>query len=133
MLKNQQIQPQNIPEQIVWYLAIAILPLYLIGSLYIVVPLVGTLLTLYALWQWRVQTSATPLLDRVYISPTAWVWLAALLVIGLALVVSHLNFDLGFGQIIFSTVNNWYRRWAIIPMFILGGHCSIEDGTDPNH
>lgn len=126
MLKNQQIQPQNIPEQIVWYLAIAILPLYLIGSLYIVVPLVGTLLTLYALWQWRVQTSATPLLDRVYISPTAWVWLAALLVIGLALVVSHLNFDLGFGQIIFSTVNNWYRRWAIIPMFILGGHFVIR-------
>ncbi|MEO1339614.1 MAG: O-antigen ligase family protein [Cyanobacteria bacterium J06635_13] len=126
MLKNQQIQPQNIPEQIVWYLAIAILPLYLIGSLYIVVPLVGTLLTLYALWQWRVQTSATPLLDRVYISPTAWVWLAALLVIGLALIVSHLNFDLGFGQIIFSTVNNWYRRWAIIPMFILGGHFVIR-------
>lgn len=126
MLKNQQIQPQNIPEQIVWYLAISILPLYLIGSLYIAVPLSGTALALFALWQWRVQTPATPPLDRVYISPTAWVWLAASLVIELALVVSHFNFDLGFDQIAFSTINNWYRRWAIIPMFILGGHFVIR-------
>lgn len=126
MLQNHQIQPQNIPEQIVWYLAIAILPLYLIGSLYIVVPLSGTALTIYALWRWRVQTGQTPLLDRVYISPSAWVWLAAGLIIELALVVAHLNFDLGFKQIIFSTVNNWYRRWTIIPMFILGGHFVIR-------
>lgn len=126
MLQNQQIRPQNIPEQIVWYLAISILPLYLIGSLYIFVPLAGTVLAIYALWQWRVQTAETPLLDRVYISPTAWVWLAASLIIELAVVVAHLNFDLGFQQIIFSTVNNWYRRWAIIPMFILGGHFLIR-------
>lgn len=126
MQQNQQIQPQNIPEQIVWYLAIAILPLYLIGSLYIVVPLSGTLLAIYALWQYRVQTGETPLLDRVYISPTAWVWLLAGLIIELALVVAHFNFDLGFQQILFSTVNNWYRRWAIIPMFILGGHFVIR-------
>ncbi len=126
MLQNHRVQPQNIPEQRVWYLAIAILPLYLIGSLYIVVPLAGTVLTVYALWQYRVQTAETPLLARVYISPTAWVWLAASLITELALVVAHFNFDLGFQQIVFSTVNNWYRRWAIIPMFILGGHFVIR-------
>ncbi|MEM8675734.1 MAG: O-antigen ligase family protein [Cyanobacteria bacterium P01_G01_bin.67] len=125
-LKNHDIQPQNIPEQVIWYLAIATLPLYLIGSLYIVVPLTGTALTIYALWQWRVQTVDTPLESRVYISPTAWVWLVTSLIILLALVVSHFNFDLGLKQIVFSTVNNWYRRWAIIPMFILGGHFLIR-------
>lgn len=126
MFSPDKIQPQNIPEQIVWYLAIATLPLYLIGSLYIVVPLAGTILTVYALWQWRVQTTQTPRLARIYISPTAWVWLATSLIILLALVVAHFNFDLGLKQIVFSTVNNWYRRWAIIPMFVLGGHFVIR-------
>lgn len=126
LLQDHKIQPQNIPEQVIWYLAIATLPLYLIGSLYIVVPLAGTVLTIYALWQWRVQTEDTPLVERVYISPTAWVWLASALIIELALIVAHFNFDLGLKQIVFSSVNNWYRRWAIIPMFILGGHFLIR-------
>jgi hypothetical protein len=125
-MNQNEMKPRNLPEQIVWYLAIGTYPLYFIGSLYIIVPLVGTILCLAALWQWRLQNEETPVLERVFISPSAWVWLIASLVIELAIIVAHFNFDLGLQQIIFSTVNNWYRRWAIIPMFIMAGHFYIR-------
>ena len=124
--KNKGIKPQNLPEQIVWYLAIGTYPLYLIGSLYIVVPLVGLVLSLAALWQWHFQNEDTPVIERVFISPSAWVWLIAALVIELAMIVGHFNFDLGLKLMVYSTVNNWYRRWAIVPMFILAGHFYIR-------
>lgn len=125
-LNNDKIQPQNIPEKVIWYLAIATCPLYLIGSLYIIVPLVGLVFTVYALWQYRVQTDATPFQERVFISPSAWVWLVAGLIIEFAMMVGHINFDWGFKLMVFSTINNWYRRWAIIPMFILMGQFWIR-------
>lgn len=124
--RNDDIQPQNLPEKVVWYLAIATYPLYLIGSLYIIVPLVGLIFTVYALWQWRTQSDFTPFKERVFISPSAWVWLAAGLIIEFAMMVAHFNFDLEFKLMVFSTINNWYRRWAIIPMFILLGQFWIR-------
>ncbi|MEL6494482.1 MAG: O-antigen ligase family protein [Cyanobacteria bacterium J06623_7] len=126
IFNNDDLQPQNLPEQVVWYLAIATYPLYLIGSLYIIVPLVGLIFTGYGLWQWRMQTSTTPFSSRVLISPSAWVWLAAGLIIEIAMLVGHFNFDLGIKLMAFSTINNWYRRWAIIPMFILLGQFLIR-------
>ena len=123
---NDEMTPRNLPEQIVWYLAIGTYPLYLIGSLYIIVPLVGTVLCVAALWQWRLQNKDTPVLERVFISPSAWVWLIAGLVIEFAMIVAHFNFDLGLKLMVYSTVNNWYRRWAIVPMFILAGHFYIR-------
>lgn len=125
-LKKNELIPLNLPETIIFYLAISTYPLYLIGATYIVVPLIGAGLAIYALWQWRIQTTETPLLERVFISPTAWVWLIAGLITELAMIVGHFNFDLGFKLMVFTTINNWYRRWAIIPLFILVGHLFIR-------
>lgn len=125
-LKKNELKPLNLPETIIFYLAISTYPLYLIGATYIVVPLIGAGLAIYALWQWRIQTTETPLLERVFISPTAWVWLIAGLITELAMIVGHFNFDLGFKLMVFTTINNWYRRWAIIPLFILVGHLFIR-------
>ena len=123
---NNKIRPHNLPEQIIWYMAIGTYPLYLMGSLYVVAPLVGAIFSLAALWQWRLQNEETPILERVFISPSAWIWLIACLAIEFAMLVAHFNYDLGLQLMIFSTVNNWYRRWAIIPMFIMGGHFYIR-------
>ena len=125
-LTPKDFEPQNLPEKIVWYLGIGTYPLYLIGSLYLIVPLVGAGLAIYALWQWRQQTAETPILERAFISPAAWVWLVAGLVIEFAMMVAHFNFELGTTLMAISTVNNWYRRWAIIPLFILAGHFLIR-------
>ncbi|MEL6927282.1 MAG: O-antigen ligase family protein [Cyanobacteria bacterium J06600_6] len=126
LFNNHDIQPQNIPEKVIWYLAIATFPLYLIGSLYIIVPLIGLVFTGYGLWLWRTQTEATPFQERIFVSPAAWVWLAAGLMIEIAMMVAHFNNDLSFKLMLFSTLNNWYRRWAIIPMFIFMGHFFIR-------
>lgn len=126
MNKNNAIKPCNLPEQIVWYMAIGTYPLYFMGSLYLVAPIVGTVLCLAALWQWRLQNEDTPILERVFISPSAWVWLVSGLTIEFAMLVAHFNYDLGLKLMIFSTINNWYRRWAIIPMFIMAGHFYIR-------
>ena len=39
------MKPQNLPEGLIWYLAIATYPLYFLGALYIVIPILG-----FGLW-----------------------------------------------------------------------------------
>ncbi|HHP7231496.1 MAG TPA: O-antigen ligase family protein [Xenococcaceae cyanobacterium] len=120
------IKPQNLPEQLIWYLAIATYPLYLIGALYIVIPTMAIALSFYTLHRWYRQSDRLPKAARIWISPTAWVWLAAGIVIEIALIVGHFNFDLGLKQTIISSVNNWGRKWAMIPLLILIGHLKIR-------
>ncbi|PJF37651.1 MAG: capsular biosynthesis protein, partial [Phototrophicales bacterium] len=40
--------------------------------------------------------------------------------------MGHINFDLGWQQIVISSINNWGRKWAMIPMLIVVGHLAIR-------
>ena len=125
-MNNIAIKPQNLPEKLIWYYIICTYPIYYLGGQYLLAPLLGYGLALYLFWQWLNQTALTPLEERITVPVTVWVWIVGMLVIELALIVGHLDFNLGLTKIISSSVNRWLRTWALFPIFMLVGSLKIR-------
>lgn len=125
-MNNIAIKPQNLPEKLIWYYIICTYPIYYLGGQYLLAPLLGYGLALHFFWQWLNQTALTPLEERITVPVTVWVWIVGMLVIELALIVGHLDFDLGTTKIISSSVNRWLRTWTLFPIFMLVGSLKIR-------
>lgn len=123
---NRDLKPQNLPEKLIWYYIILTYPIYYLGGQYVLAPLLGYFLAFYLLKQWWRQTPLTPAESRIVIPAAVWFWIAGILVIEIALIVGHLNFDLSWSKIISSTVNRWLRTWALFPIFMLVGSLKIR-------
>jgi len=119
------IKPQNLPEALIWYYIIFTYPIYFLGAHFVLAPLLATFLTGYLIFQWWNQTEETPIEERIIISSSAWVWVIAVLVIEVALIVGHLNFNLEIKRIITSSIL-WYRTWGLMALFPLIGHLNIR-------
>src|SRR4028118_1634172 len=89
------IKPQNLPEKLVWYYILSTYPVYFLGAHFVLTPLLASFLVVYLIFKWWNQTEETPLAEKITISPSVWVWLLTMLVIEFALIVGHLNFELG--------------------------------------
>jgi hypothetical protein len=119
------IKPQNLPEKLVWYYIIGTYAIYFLGAQYVFAPLLATFLTFYLLKKCWDQTDETPLDERIIISPLAWVWLIAVLVVGATLIGSYLSFNVKITTFINSSLT-WYRGWGIFALFVLVGHLNIR-------
>jgi len=119
------IKPQNLPEKLVWYYILSTYPVYFLGAHFVLTPLLASFLVVYLIFKWWNQTEETPLAEKITISPSVWVWLLTMLVIEFALIVGHLNFDLGIFTLIKSS-QIWYRSWALFALFPLVGHLNIR-------
>lgn len=89
---------------------------YAIGALYLVAPVVGWALLAVLVIQWVSKTESEK-------QNTRWlvlVWIAGAAVLELALVLGHIDFDLGMGKIIKSTIG-WAKGWALLVVFIILG------------
>ncbi len=124
-MKHNSIKPENLPEAIVWYYIIGTYVIYLCGANYFLTAFMGSALLFYLAKKWWEQTGVTLEEDRVVIAPLAWFWLGAILILELALIVGHFNYDLGMGAVIKSS-SHWYRTWAIFAIFPLAGHLKIR-------
>lgn len=124
-MKHNSIKPENLPEAIVWYYIIGTYVIYLCGANYFLTAFMGSALLFYLAKKWWEQTGTISEEDRVVIAPLAWFWLWAILIVELALIVGHFNYDLGIGAIIKSS-SHWYRTWAIFAIFPLAGHLKIR-------
>jgi uncharacterized membrane protein len=119
------IQPQNFPERVVWYTLLATYGLYLIGGLYLAGSIIGWVLLLCLCRQLWQQTLRTPEAQRLIIPWTIWVWIVGMLVMQIALIMGHLDFDLGLGQILKSSAG-WAKGWALLAIYPLVGCLSIR-------
>lgn len=120
------MKPQNFEEAVIWYYIIGSLGLYFIGGLFVTGPALAWLLGLYAikrLWQ---QTDATPADQKITIPLGVWVWIGSMLIIGLALVIGHINFGHDDVKIIKSFINFFLRTWALLALFPLVGCLNIR-------
>ena len=120
------LKPQNLPEKLIWWYIICTYPIYYLGGQYLLAPLLGYFLALCLFKQWWNQTPVTPLEDKIIIPVAVWFWIIGVLVIEIALIIGHLDFDLGFGKIISSSVNRWLRTWTLFPIFMLVGSLKIR-------
>ncbi|MGJ3245968.1 MAG: O-antigen ligase family protein [Elainellaceae cyanobacterium] len=124
-LQPTPMKPQNFPESLIWYSMILTYLLYLVGGLYVLGPVLAVVLLGYLVYRWWYQTDSTPESDRIEIPWIIWVWVAGMLVELVALVVAHLNFDLGTSTMIKSSIG-WAKGWALLAIFPMIGCLNIR-------
>lgn len=123
---RNSIAPQNLPEKLIWYYIIGTYLIYYLGGQYLLAPLLGYFLVLYLFWQWWNQTTATLPEAKITIPFTVWLWVIGMVMIQIALIVGHIDFDLGLTKMINSSVNRWLRTWLLFPVFMLVGSLNIR-------
>ncbi|MCA0044221.1 O-antigen ligase domain-containing protein [Celeribacter litoreus] len=113
--------PQTLPERIVWSTLVWTWPLYAVGALYVVGPVLAwslaglACLSLYlgpAIREDLRATGAPP--------PVVIVWGVAMIVMLVALWMGHLNWQMGLKQTIKSSIG-WAKGWALMALFPLAG------------
>jgi hypothetical protein len=119
------MKPRNLPESLIWYSLLLTYPLYLVGGVYVLGPVLAVVLTGYLAWRWWFQDESTPTEERIDIPWITWVWIAGMLVELVALVIGHLNFDLGTPTLIKSSIG-WGKGWALLAMYPLIGCLNIR-------
>jgi hypothetical protein len=124
-VETQTIHPENFEERVVWYSMTWTYGFYLVGGLYILAPVIGWVLLLYLLKKLWLQTEATPEEEHIKIPVAIWVWIAAMLVMEVALLIAHLDWELGMAKTIKSSVG-WAKGWALMAVFPLIGCLNIR-------
>lgn len=116
-----QAEPQNPAERLVWRALVWTWPIYAIGALYVVGPVLGwSLAGLAALALYLGPTIRPDLRATGPVPALAWLWMAGMLLMLFALWAGHLDWGLGLGKTIKSSIG-WAKGWALIPLFILAG------------
>ncbi|PCJ12376.1 MAG: capsular biosynthesis protein [Gammaproteobacteria bacterium] len=122
---SEKIAPQGTCELVVWYALIYTYPIYLLGGLYILAPVLGWLLFALALYYWVRYPNInghnkTPSNKPITIPTNVTIWLIAMLVMEVALIIGHASFDLGIPKLIKSSIG-WAKGWALLAIFIFVG------------
>lgn len=119
------IQPETFPERVIWYTLLWTYGFFWIGGLYVVGSVVGWILLAYWVRQLWYQTEATPAGDRIRIPWTTWVWIIGMVMMEVALVIGHLDFNLETSLMIKSSIG-WAKGWALLAVFPLIGTLKIR-------
>lgn len=107
---------KSVEEQILYYTLLLTWVWYFLGAMYVVPPVVGWLLL--GLWLKRIIAGE----PTRPVPPIVMVWICAMLVMEVALIAGHVNWDLGAALTIKSTVG-WMKGWALFAIFALIGGC----------
>jgi hypothetical protein len=112
---------RTLPENLCFWTYVLTWPLYGIGALFLVGPaLAWILLILIGLAAYLGPAIRQDLSLTGDIPNVVMVWIIGMFVMLVALWAGHINWDLGMGQTIKSTIG-WAKGWAMIPIFMLAG------------
>jgi hypothetical protein len=125
LIFSKEIQPQNFPERVVWYAMTWTYFFYLLGATYVVGSLVGWILFLYLLLKLWLQDESTSAEEKIVIPWITWVWILGMLMMEVALIIGHLDYNLPMSQIIKSSIG-WAKGWALIALYPLVGCLNIR-------
>ncbi|MBK5926136.1 O-antigen ligase domain-containing protein [Rhodobaculum claviforme] len=105
----------------VWHALVWTWPLYLVGALYVLGPVLGWLIgALAALSLYLGPAIRADLRATGPVPGLVWLWGAGMAVMLVALWVGHLDWGFGTGAIIKSSIG-WAKGWALIVLFLLAG------------
>jgi hypothetical protein len=119
------MKPQNFAEHVIWWTLIGTYGFFLIGGLYVVGSVVGWILFGYWLKRLYQQDATTVDEQRIHIPWIIWVWIAGMLMMQVALVIGHFDFNLGTATLIKSSIG-WAKGWALLAVFPLMGTLNIR-------
>jgi hypothetical protein len=119
------IKPENFPEKLVWFSMVWTYGFYLIGAMYVVGSVLGIILSGYLVLKLWLQTEETPISERISIPWITWIWILGVLIMEVALIVGHLDFNLDTSTIIKSSIG-WAKGWAALAFYPLAGCLNIR-------
>ena len=109
--------PENPAERIVYKTLVYTWPLYAIGALYVVGPVLAWVLAgLAALSLYLGPAIRSDLRATGPVPPLVWAWFLGMAVMLVALWVGHLDWGLGLKQTIKSSIG-WAKGWALLALF----------------
>lgn len=120
------MKPQNLEEKVVWYYLTGTYVLYFLGAQHLLASMIAWLLGFYTIYKVWNQTDETPESERITIPVGVWVWIVAILVIEITIIGSHMDFHMGLGRIIKTTINLYGRTWVLFALFPLIGCLKIR-------
>jgi hypothetical protein len=119
------MKPQNFAERVIWWTLIGTYGFFLIGGLYVVGSVIGWILFGYWLKLLYQQDETTPVEQQIHIPWVIWIWIAGMLMMQVALVIGHFDFNLGTATLIKSSIG-WAKGWALLAVFPLMGTLNIR-------
>ena len=124
-MEKERIAPETIEEKIVWYSMIWTWGFYVLGALYVVAPVIGWILFAIGFKKLCDELIAGGSISRFGISWTIISWFLGMFVMLIALIIGHLNYNIGLGPIIKSSIG-WAKGWALLALFPFIGCLSIR-------
>ncbi|MCM5703276.1 O-antigen ligase domain-containing protein [Larsenimonas salina] len=114
-MDSKTLSPQTPEERIVWLSITATYPIYVVGGLYVLAPVLAwSLLGYYVLLCIKKERTFPKLPFPI------WAWIIGMIVMEVALLMGHMINDLGTGKTIKSSIG-WAKGWALLAVFpILG-------------
>ncbi|WP_411875440.1 O-antigen ligase domain-containing protein [Vulcanococcus limneticus] len=123
---EDNLQPQNVPERLVWWSIILTYPIWIIGGLYVVGSVLCWLLLVCLLIKILARMDHPEENEEISISPVIWLWIIGMIIMQVALIAGHVNFNLGTGIIIKSSIG-WAKGWAALALYPLAGALPIRN------
>lgn len=122
---EDELNPINWPERLVWWSIICTYPIWLFGGLYVVGSILCWLLLCCLLIKILARIDHPEENEKISISPVIWLWIIGMLIMQVALIAGHVNFNLGTGAIIKSTIG-WAKGWAALALYPLAAALPIR-------
>ena len=117
-MEAQTISPKTLEERIVWHSIRATYLFYAAGALYVVAPVLAWCLLFLLIYRYWNGHKDHVSISCEHIPLALWLWILGMVVMLVALIVGHLNFDLGIGKLIKSSIG-WAKGWALLAIFPL--------------
>lgn len=103
-------------EKLVWYGMVLTYPFFAFGGLYVTGSILGWLIFAMATLRWYANDQ-----DKdAYVPAIVWLWIVSGIILLIALLIAHINWDLGLAKTIKSSIG-WAKGWALMPLFLLLG------------
>lgn len=122
---EHDIQPQNVPEKVIWWAIANTYVIWVFGGLYVVGSVLCWVLFAFLLIKVLAQTKDTPPEEKISIPWSIWVWIAGMLAMEVALIAGHMDYNLPTGLIIKSSIG-WAKGWAALALYPLAGCLKIR-------
>ncbi len=113
----QSVQPETLEERLIYWAIVGTWGFWLLGALYVLSPLLGFGLVAIVIAR-ALGLTGEPEMPRL--APAAVVWVLGMVAMLVALVVAHVDFELGLAQTI-KSMFGWGKGWALLAVFILAG------------
>lgn len=120
------MKPQNFPEKLIWFYITWNYLIYFCGAQYVLSPIMCWSLLGYLIIKWWRQNQDTLACEQIHISPTHWIWILGILLIGLTHFIGSIEFNVEPYIITRDFFNGWVRMWALFAIFPLIGTLNIR-------